>query len=250
MSDPPSPSEAIADLMADDDYWEEHHERPRGALTDVDRRFLWGAHGYEHKQSATKRKATIRERLENGLKDVQYLTLLDDRDDKKVFDALDEGELRSSLSTLIRWLYLHLDGDLEWFEQTVAQAISNAENDRRDDDVTYYAGGEVNAGIDVEITVRKGFNVERIERQLRNGEGHTLTPTEIGVLAREGRLEEGDLMLLDSSTANRIDEDTGEREIVGLELGEDSPAFDSPPRVDPETGEIVDENGSGTQTED
>lgn len=236
MSDPPSPREAMAELMADDDYWEEHRERPRGALTDVDRRFLWGAHEYEHKQTTTKRKATIRERLENGLKDLTYLTFLEERDDKKVFDAMDEAELRSSLSTFIRWLYLHLDGDLEWFEQTVAQAISNAENDRRDDDVTYYAGGEVDAGIDVDITVRKGFNVERIERQLRTGEGHTLTPTEIGVLVREGRLEEGDLHLLDSASANRIDSETGEREVM-------NPAFDSPPRVDPETGEIVNESG-------
>jgi hypothetical protein len=232
--------------MADDEYWKENYKRQRGFLTDTDRRYLWGAIEYSQRQTDSRRRKDIRDRMTHGLRDLSYLMFLGERDNEKLFDAIDEAELRSSLSTLIRWLYRHLDGDLEWFEQTIAQAISNAENDLRDDDITYYAGGEVSGGIDVDIEVRKGFNVDRIERQLRSGEGHTLTPTEIGVLVREGRLKEGDLHLLDSETANRIvDPGTGDIETIGLGLGEDT----DPTRVNPETGEIVGETDEDGEEE-
>lgn len=241
--DPPTPAEAFAEMMRDDEYWEENYERPRGMFTDTDRRYLWGAVDYAHRQTESVRRQDIRERAVNGIRDLLYLGMLQDRDRRMVFEELEEErDLRSAVTSLIEFLYVGLDGDLEWFEETLAHGISNAESKQRPDDVTYYAGGEVDAGVDVDITVREGFNVDRIERQLREGEGHTLTPTEIGVLVREGRLNEGDLHLLDSASANRIDPETGEREVV-------SPIFDSPTRVDPESGEIVDESAGDGGTE-
>ena len=102
--------------------------------------------------------------MANALPDLRYLQKLDDRDDEQLFEALDEAELRVAVSSLVRWIYPHVDGGLEWFEETVARGTSDAERDRCDDDITYYAGGGVDAGIDVDIEVREGFNVDRIER--------------------------------------------------------------------------------------
>lgn len=202
-TDPPvTPSEAIAELMADDEYWEENYERDRGMLTDTDRRYLWGAVEYQQRQTDSRRRQDIRGRFAQGLRDIAYLGMLNERDDEKLFNALDEPKHRMVLSNLTHWLYLHFDGDIEWLEQTIALGISNAEKELRDDDTTYYAGGDLDAGIEVDIDVRRGFNVDRIERQLRQGESHTLTPTEIGVLVREGRLDETDLEKLDSAAVN------------------------------------------------
>jgi len=251
MSDeenPLTPAEAVTAWV--EENWEDEHERPRGILTDTDRQFLWGVKEYDSKVTTSERRRAIRERVEHSLRDLSYLMKLEEFQREKVFDSLEgdtrTGELRSAVATLIQFLYHGLDGDIEWFEETIAHGISNAENDLRDDDTTYYAGGEADAGVDVDINVRRGFNVDRIERQLRSGEGHTLTPTEIGVLAREGRLGEGDVHTLDSTTANRIvDPNTGEIVQVGLGIGDESDR----PVVNTETGKIVEESDEDGEEE-
>lgn len=184
-----TPSEAVGEWVADE--WEERYERPRGMLTDTDRKFLWGNVEYKHQNTGINRRKDIRGRVENGVLDLFYLTMLEDRDRERIFEELeantDPGELRSAIAGLVHFLYLGLDGDLEWFEETLVHGIGNAEYTLGKEG-TRYGQAEVNA----DITVSHGYNVDEIESRYQAGRGNTLTPAEIGVLVRAGRLDPGD----------------------------------------------------------
>lgn len=224
-NDPPAPSDVIADMMADD--WEEKRERPRGMLTDTDRQFMWGVKEYPHESTASNRRADIRERMENGLRDLFYLTMLSDRDRERILDDLEEhgepGELRSAIASLIQFLYIGLDADEEWFEETLAHGIGNAENELLPDDKTYYSGASVEAGVDVEIDIKRGFDVDEIEERLRAGRGTTLTPAEVGVLVREGRVDEGDIWDLSHGKGGTPDHESDDPHDEGMPINPTMP---------------------------
>lgn len=197
MNEENDPSLPDSPFWPTGDEWEEKHERPRGLLTDTDRQFMWGVKEYPHESTASNRRADIRERMENGLRDLFYLTMLSDRDRERILDDLKEhgepGELRSAIASLIQFLYIGLDADEDVLAETLAHGIGNAENELLPDDKTYYSGASVEAGVDVEIDIKRGFDVDDIEERLRAGRGTTLTPAEVGVLVREGRVDEEDI---------------------------------------------------------
>lgn len=189
-NDPPSPADLAG--LAEGGEWPESMQRPRGILTDTDRRFLWGVKEYESPVSRSGRRGQIRDRFADGLRDLAYLSMLDDGQREDVLAKIDAetnpGELRDAVSTLVEFLYFGQDTDIEWLEETVAHGVLNGES-RRVDDSTVYGGTEVN----VEIDVSRGHDVDRLEEQLRSGQHHTLSPAEIGVLVREGRIDPDDL---------------------------------------------------------
>lgn len=191
----PPPSEAVLPWVEDE--WEDRFERDRGMLTDTDRQFLWGVKTYDSKVTRSERRRAIRERVEHTLLDLFYLTMLDDDQRERVFEAIEggqePGELRSAVASLVEFLYLGLDGDVEWFEETLSHGIHNAERELQDNEKTFYAGASVDAGVDVDIEVTRGYDVGEIEARLRSGRGNTLTPAEVGVLVREGRVDEEDI---------------------------------------------------------
>lgn len=183
------PSEVAGPLRGE---WTDHYQRPRGILTDTDRQFLWGLIEYDSAPTRSERRSTIRERFVNGIRDLSYLTHLEDKQRETLFSELEEetepGGIRGLTATFLEFLYTEFDGDTEFLEETVAHGVSNAEG-RLAEDSTHYGGTQV----DVEIDVSRGHNVDRLEEQLRSGQHHTLTPAEIGVLVREGRVEPDDL---------------------------------------------------------
>lgn len=217
--------EMVLEMVKED--WEEEYERSRGILTDTDRKFLWGITSYKHAQTTSDRKSKIRERIVNGIKDLSYLTRLSGDQRGKIFEKIDKksdsGELRSAVASLLQVLYLELDGDIEWFEETIAHGISNAEREMKDEDKTFYSGSGVDAGVSVDIQVTRGYDVDEIEERFRSGLGHTLTPAEVGVLVREGRVDPDELPALDSSTWKRLDPETGELVDGGPGLGMRTP---------------------------
>jgi hypothetical protein len=186
-----------------EDNWEEVYERDRGILTDIDRQFLMGVREYDSKVTRSERRRTIRDRVVQSLRDLHYLNKVEERQREKVFETLEDSpqadEPRVALAALIRFLYPAVDGDIEWFEETISHGFNLAVGDERDDDTTYYTGEVAAAGVDVDISVREGYNVDHIERVFRSN-GSMLTATEIGILAREGRLSEDDLANLNSDT--------------------------------------------------
>jgi hypothetical protein len=182
----------LAEALVGND-WEENWKRPRGILTDADRRYLWGLTEYASRQTESNRRGDIRGRVLNALLDLSYLSMLEDRDRDMILDELQEehrGEIYSSIGTLIEFLYLGHDRDLQEIEEFVAHGIHSAEGGRG----SPYEGGlkEVN----VEIELDWDWDAQEILERYRSGEGYQLTPAEIGILVREGHLDEEDLWQL------------------------------------------------------
>ncbi|PSP42793.1 hypothetical protein BRC68_10265 [Halobacteriales archaeon QH_6_64_20] len=112
-------------------------DRPRGILSAADRRFLRGEKKYKHRQSLLKRRATIRERVVNGILDFEVLlTELSENDREKIVDELGirapEHSLiggsyaaPSGVTDAIGFLYL-LHTDREDFLTTVDHAVKSA----------------------------------------------------------------------------------------------------------------------------
>lgn len=185
---PFEPSKAIAEMM--EERWEEEWERPRGMLTDTDRRYLWDIVEYAHRQSVSERRSEIRERVVNGILDLFYLTTLEDRDQEMIIDELLEegsGEVYDAVSTLIEFLYLGFDKDLQEIEQIVSHGIHGAEGGGS----SPYEGGVKE--VSVEIDIDWDWDAQAILERYESGEGYRLTPAEIGVLVREGLLDEEDI---------------------------------------------------------
>lgn len=208
-------TESEDDLTAEDvtwlptieDGWGEKYDRPKGMLYDKDRQFLWGLKEYAHASSASDRRGGIRERVGNGILDLFYLTKLSERSRKRIFNNLEERggarKLRESVAAFVQFLYLGLDGDRKWFEETIAHGISKAEHKLRDDDTTYYSGGSADVGVNVDIEVTPPYDVDEIEERFRSGGANSLTPTEVGVLVKAGRLDPDGLQELEMGDPSR-----------------------------------------------
>jgi hypothetical protein len=185
----------------------------RGMLTDTDRRFLWGTKTYPSKVTRSERRRAIRGRVEYTLLDLIHLTMLEDDQRERVFEALgeyDPGALRSSVASLIEFLYLGLDGDTAWLNETVAHGIHNAEKRLQDDDTTYYQVQNPFM-VNVSIEIDRGYNVDEIENRFRAGGGDTLTPTEVGILVKAGRIEPDEVAELENKR-REFSAETAERD--------------------------------------
>ena len=199
---------AVSELK--EERWEEEMERPRGIFTDLDRRFLWGVKSYDSRPSRSMRWKDIRSRVKNSILDLLYLGLIDEKNQTQVIEELQEeeepGSIDDSVATFIEFLYVNLHSEPEWFEERVSQGITNAERVMQDEEDRYHASGSGSAPtVDVEIDVTRGYDVNELENRLRSKRSHTLTPTEIGVLVKEGVLDGEDI---DSLQDNRFSENT------------------------------------------
>lgn len=71
-------------------------DRPRGILTDTDRRYLLGETDYANEQSKRDARYRIRERVFNGLRDLDLvLRELEGRDLEQVLKRIDEDDVES-----------------------------------------------------------------------------------------------------------------------------------------------------------
>lgn len=200
------PPTALEQHLAE--QWEDRMERPRGILTDTDRRFLWGVKEYPHDTTALNRRGEIRDRFKHGVMDLFYFMLLNESDRRKTLEAVrgdfGDGELREAVVSLIAFLYAGVDNGTDWLEGTVERGVSLGETRLKHSLKNYYVKEE--SLVDVDITVRHGYDVERIEEQLRAGSADSLTPAEIGILARDGRLDENDLEDIEVTLGTDVDE--------------------------------------------
>lgn len=190
----PTSRESMLEWVAE--RWEEHYDRPRGIFTDVDRRYLWGIKEYDNSVTRSERRSTIRTRAVNGILDLFYLTMLPEGQREKVISTLREdvefGEFRSAVSSFVNFLYLGLDGDKEWLEEAVSMGVHNAEMEL--DEVDRYGIQEVS----VDIDISRGHDLDQMKERLHEAP-HTLTPTEIGILVREGQVDREGMESLDMS---------------------------------------------------
>jgi hypothetical protein len=187
----PSPAEAIKLMVGNE--WEEKHERPRGIFTDTDRRFLWGLKNYKNEETSINRRKEIRNRASNGIQDLFYLSMLEQRDRKRVFEQLEEetepGALHSAISTLIEFVYLGIGNDKDQLEEMISLGVNRAED--TSDASGLYQGGVKEVTVDIDIDYE--YDAEAIYQRFQEGEGYRLTPAEIGVLVKQGMLGAEDL---------------------------------------------------------
>lgn len=169
--------------------WENRYERPRGFLTDTDRRFLWGLKEYAHEQTVSDRRNKVQRRFAQGILDFEYVPRLRDRDRERVFDKVAETEqssLETAVSNLIELLYLGLDKDVAALEEMVERGIESAENETGEYGAYTGDAKQVDADIDIEYAP----DAEAIYEKLQNGLGQDLTNEEIGVLVRSNLLDD------------------------------------------------------------
>lgn len=165
-------------------------KRPRGILSHTDREYLCGLKDYEHKQTEANRRQDIRERIRYGLEDFRLLWwLLNDNDRGIVFEKLDEaGSLDDSLSAAIAFLFLGIDRDIPYLEAIIEDGIYAGANY----DKSGQWAGDVEA-VNVSIDIDRNPDVEAIYEQFQEGNADQLTPTEVGVLVRAGKIEPDEL---------------------------------------------------------
>lgn len=187
-----SPDEAKADVPMFGVEAEEEWNRPRGIYTGTDRKFLWGVKEYTDRPvSRSNRRGEIRERTINSLRDLLYLSLIDDERRERIFDEVNEttdpGELRDAVASLIEFLYLGLDDREKWLTETVTDGVANALHAETSPGTYGFPS------VDVDIDTEKGYNLDELEERLRDGYAHTLTAAEVGALVKMGRVDREDL---------------------------------------------------------
>ena len=181
-----------ADPAAFDDVVLE--KRPRGLLSHADREFLLGEREYEHPQTAANRRQEIRERVVHAFADFPLLWIyLPESERTKIFsEELPERDLQLFLESMLVFLYQGIEHDTERFEELIESAVYLGEN-------TGKLGRWVGEATDVDVSIDIEYNpdLDRLEKRLEQGDGATLTPSEIGVLVRAGKLSPEDLEALE-----------------------------------------------------
>lgn len=170
-------------------------DRPRGILSKTDREYLVGDREYEHEQSELNRKQEIRKRIKNGLQDFELLNIYHSVDQReRVFQDLDENELDHYVTSLISYLYKSSRGDVEWLEENINTGVFIG--------ITTYEEGALLGDIksvSVDINIEYEPDVDQIYEKFTKSDEVPLTPEEIGLLVRHGKLSEDDIEELDRS---------------------------------------------------
>jgi hypothetical protein len=173
-------------LAAEGFFSEPATDRKRGLFTESDRQFLLGNKEYEHQQSSINKRRDIRNRIHHTFLDFQFLRYLSESERDKLFSEIESRELHHSVSDLIAFIYGGTDGNIQAIEEMVKSGLSKAEIGGLDG----YQGGARNVGVDIELIFE--HEVEEIYKRFKQTGGRDLTPAEIGVLVREGRLNPDD----------------------------------------------------------
>lgn len=157
-------------------------ERVRAIFTKSDREFLFGEKTYDNEQSERNRWRNIRSRVVNALVDLQLLRLVPSEQREKILSEIEHGWLHEGIAHLIAFVYNGLGKDVEALEQMVESGVLKAElHQPRDDERPV-------EGVEVEIDLTHGYDVEHIYDKFQQVGGRGLTPSEIGVLVREGKI--------------------------------------------------------------
>jgi hypothetical protein len=186
VSDPPDEGEEESDESGLEavlkGLQQEVLDRKRGIFTQSDREFLLEMKQYKHEQSVINKRRDIRDRVKSGFLDLQLLRLISESDRSDIFSQIDKGDIHESVAVFISFIYSGLGGNTDAIEQMVESGLFKAERGG----VRGYAGGARN--VEVDINLEREYDAEAIYQRLQRGYGDTLTPAEIGVLVREGKL--------------------------------------------------------------
>lgn len=172
-------------------------KRPRGLLSHDDRLFVAGMKEFEWQQSESNARRRVIERVTQGFVDFSMLRWLEQREAEEVLEELGEDDLHRWVADLVTFVYQATGGDADALSSMIEAGVLHGENTElgkgpaQGNTVHPHSGGASN--VDVSIQIERNPDVERIYDQFQEGGGDDLTPKEIGVLVREGRLDADDL---------------------------------------------------------
>jgi hypothetical protein len=170
----------------------EPKKRPRGILSHTDREYLCGKKEYAHQQSEANRRQDIRERVTNGLHDfVLLVRLLPEDELTQIFEDEEMVPLRGALAGMIAFIYNGVDQDIPQLESIIKNGIHMGSNWRRDG-----SWEESVADVDVSIHVERNPDIDEVYTKFKEGKANQLTPTEVGILVRSGRLSREEVLSL------------------------------------------------------
>lgn len=175
---------------------EDGNERPRGLLSHDDRLFVVGQKEFEWSQSESNARRRVIDRVVNGFVDFSLLRYLSQSEAEDVLEELGEDDLHRRVADLITFIYQASDRDVDSLSSIIESGVLHGENTELGRGPFNASGGPHSGGassVDVSIQVERNPDVERIYEQYQEEGGDALTPKEIGVLVREGRLEADDL---------------------------------------------------------
>lgn len=207
-------------------------ERPRGILSKTDRKYLAGLKDYKHEQSELNRKQEIRQRAQNSLRDFALLTNhLSNKEKGKIFSSFEEDELEELLSIVLMFIYQGTGRDISQLESIIKSGLMS--------DISLAAGRprvidikSISVDIDIEMEPDIDDAYDRFDR------GEILSPEEIGLLVRNGRLSTEEIQELDRSGPREVSAKLERARETSKEEAEKSP--DSEP-VD-ESSQNTDQN--------
>ena len=167
-------------------------ERERGILSPSDRSLLRTGGKYKHRQSLTNRKADIRRRILDSLRD--FGVLLDHRDVFDVFDALDfdpekddigeRRELEVAMIDMIAFVYgVGLSTNTS-FEQMVESGVYEAYSELRPNRILH--------GVDVDISDEE-YDMILKSAWLDWEDGNPLAPPQVAALMESEEFDDDDL---------------------------------------------------------
>jgi hypothetical protein len=170
-------------------------DRPRGILSPTDRDYLCDLKEYDHHQTELNRQQVIRERITEALRDFDLLwLLLNDSEIDKIVDSFETEELDTALSSIVAFIYIGLDGDIERLKKVFEQGIYEAANYEVS---SRWSGGANEVSVDIDID--RHPDVDKLYNRFKTGEGMRLTPAEIGSLVQAGKLDSRDLEELETT---------------------------------------------------
>jgi len=167
-------------------------DRPGGLLTKTDRKYLIGQKKHEHQQSDAKRRQEIRKRVENGFLDISLmLYFLEHKEKKKIFDEYDEQTLTKVLSDLMAFIFTGTSQNIENFEKIIERGVSTGSSF---DQSGRWVGNVID--VNAEIDILDIPDTDQLYEQLKAekyGRGRRLSPEEIGLLVRDGKISKDEL---------------------------------------------------------
>lgn len=180
-----------------EETWDEQYSRDQGVFTDDDRRLLWGLitpEDYAQRSTYSGRLSDIRKRLREAILDGGYLNFVpDEQREKALAEIEDEYELESALISWLEFIYKATGRNIEFFEGLIASAVRGSEEisyeERRDALPHEY----LVESVDVDIDVVRSPGPDEVEEKLRSQGGDALSPEEIGILVRSGRVSPDEL---------------------------------------------------------
>lgn len=185
-------------------------ERPRGILTEKDRRYLMDDVLPDSKQARYERKKGVQERIRNGILDFPYLRFMPPKERRGLFTDMDtHDELYWALKSIIGFAKYACDDagipvkklledglELGTFSARGDVSDPSDHRPREETDGTQTTTRVLDSvTVDIEYNFFDMYSPEEVKRRFENGENLSLG--EIGTLVVNGHLDEEDLQKLE-----------------------------------------------------